>query len=140
MIGGPFCGHSERQSFSSETPFRSGPRHCGQSAPAVRRSHPIIQVKKNNIRRNFFSWVKILVPGFTAKSAGDARLIPGSYKLVISPIIARTEANLHHGIHQLHQLAMFKILEDYAPVIVPMSIDEGFLDFTTMVLERFLFR
>jgi hypothetical protein len=29
-------------------------------------------------------------------------------------------------------LAMFKILEEYAPVIVPMSIDEGFLDLSTM--------
>ena len=27
---------------------------------------------------------------------------------------------------------MFKILEEYAPVIVPMSIDEGFLDLSTM--------
>jgi DNA polymerase-4 len=27
---------------------------------------------------------------------------------------------------------MFRILEEYAPVMVPVSIDEGFLDFTTM--------
>ena len=27
---------------------------------------------------------------------------------------------------------MFRILEQYAPVLVPVSIDEGFLDFTTM--------
>src|ERR1700678_3818228 len=27
---------------------------------------------------------------------------------------------------------MFRILEEYSPVMVPVSIDEGFLDFTTM--------
>src|SRR5271170_6189863 len=27
---------------------------------------------------------------------------------------------------------MFRILEEYSPVLVPISIDEGFLDFTTM--------
>ena len=28
--------------------------------------------------------------------------------------------------------AMFRILEEYSPTLVPVSIDEGFLDFTTM--------
>ena len=28
--------------------------------------------------------------------------------------------------------AMFRVLEQYAPTLVPISIDEGFLDFTTM--------
>ena len=27
---------------------------------------------------------------------------------------------------------MFRILEEYSPMLVPISIDEGFLDFTTM--------
>ena len=34
----------------------------------------------------------------------------------------------HYDEYRRLSLAMFKILEDYAPVIVPMSIDEGFLD------------
>jgi DNA polymerase IV len=38
----------------------------------------------------------------------------------------------HYDEYRRLSLAMFKILEDYAPVIVPMSIDEGFLDFSTM--------
>ena len=38
----------------------------------------------------------------------------------------------HYDEYRRLSLAMFKILEEYAPVIVPMSIDEGFLDFTTM--------
>jgi DNA polymerase-4 len=38
----------------------------------------------------------------------------------------------HYDEYRRLSLAMFKILEDYAPVIVPMSIDEGFLDLTTM--------
>jgi DNA polymerase IV len=38
----------------------------------------------------------------------------------------------HYDEYRRLSLAMFKILEDYAPVIVPISIDEGFLDFSTM--------
>jgi DNA polymerase-4 len=38
----------------------------------------------------------------------------------------------HYDEYRRLSLAMFRILEDYAPVIVPMSIDEGFLDLTTM--------
>jgi DNA polymerase-4 len=38
----------------------------------------------------------------------------------------------HYNEYRRLSLAMFKILEEYAPVIVPMSIDEGFLDFSTM--------
>ncbi len=38
----------------------------------------------------------------------------------------------HYDEYRRLSLAMFKILEEYAPVIVPMSIDEGFLDFSTM--------
>jgi nucleotidyltransferase/DNA polymerase involved in DNA repair len=33
---------------------------------------------------------------------------------------------------------MFRVLEEYSPTLVPISIDEGFLDFTTM--ERHVFR
>jgi DNA polymerase-4 len=38
----------------------------------------------------------------------------------------------HYDEYRRLSLAMFRILEEYAPVIVPMSIDEGFLDFSTM--------
>ena len=38
----------------------------------------------------------------------------------------------HYDEYRRLSLAMFKILEDYAPVIVPMSIDEGFLDLSAM--------
>ena len=38
----------------------------------------------------------------------------------------------HYDEYRCLSLAMFKILEEYAPVIVPMSIDEGFLDLSTM--------
>ena len=33
---------------------------------------------------------------------------------------------------------MFRILEEYSPTLVPISIDEGFLDFTTM--DRYVWR
>src|ERR1035437_3401109 len=38
----------------------------------------------------------------------------------------------HYDEYRRLSLAMFKILEDYAPVIVPMSIDEGFLDLSAV--------
>jgi DNA polymerase-4 len=38
----------------------------------------------------------------------------------------------HYDEYRRLSLAMFRILEQYAPVIVPMSIDEGFLDLSTM--------
>lgn len=38
----------------------------------------------------------------------------------------------HYDEYRRLSLAMFRILEDYAPVIVPTSIDEGFLDLSTM--------
>jgi putative heme-binding domain-containing protein len=43
----------------------------------------------------------------------------------------------HYDEYRRLSLAMFKILEDYAPVLVPMSIDEGFLDFSTMDAQEF---
>jgi hypothetical protein len=49
-----------------EIPFRSGPRHCGQSAPADIRLHTIRHIKNNRIRPSFLSWVNVLVSGFTA--------------------------------------------------------------------------
>jgi DNA polymerase-4 len=38
----------------------------------------------------------------------------------------------HYDEYRRLSLEMFRILEQYAPTVVPMSIDEGFLDFTTM--------
>ncbi len=38
----------------------------------------------------------------------------------------------HYDEYRRLSLDMFRILEEYAPVMVPTSIDEGFLDFTTM--------
>ncbi len=38
----------------------------------------------------------------------------------------------HYDEYRRLSLDMFRILEQYAPVMLPTSIDEGFLDFTTM--------
>src|SRR5258706_2839472 len=38
----------------------------------------------------------------------------------------------HYDEYRRLSIEMFRILEQYTPTIVPMSIDEGFLDFTTM--------
>ena len=37
-----------------------------------------------------------------------------------------------YDLYRAKSEAMFRILEEYAPTLVPVSIDEGFLDFTTM--------
>ncbi len=38
----------------------------------------------------------------------------------------------HYDEYRRLSAEMFRILEEYTPVLVPVSIDEGFLDFTTM--------
>ena len=38
----------------------------------------------------------------------------------------------HYDEYRRISMEMFEILEQYSPVLVPVSIDEGFLDFTTM--------
>lgn len=38
----------------------------------------------------------------------------------------------HYDEYRRLSQEMFRILEEYSPVLVPISIDEGFLDFTTM--------
>src|ERR1700722_9545608 len=38
----------------------------------------------------------------------------------------------HYDEYRRLSQEMFRILEQYSPVLVPISIDEGFLDFTTM--------
>jgi DNA polymerase-4 len=38
----------------------------------------------------------------------------------------------HYDEYRRLSAEMFRVLEEYAPVLVPISIDEGFLDFTTM--------
>jgi len=44
----------------------------------------------------------------------------------------------HYDEYRRISAEMFHVLEEYAPVLVPVSIDEGFLDFTTM--DRHIFR
>ena len=44
----------------------------------------------------------------------------------------------HYDEYRRLSQAMFRILEEYSPTLVPVSIDEGFLDFTTM--ERHVWR
>jgi DNA polymerase-4 len=43
-------------------------------------------------------------------------------------VLCRPHYNEYRDISQ----KMFQVLEDYSPTLVPVSIDEGFLDFTTM--------
>jgi DNA polymerase-4 len=38
----------------------------------------------------------------------------------------------HYEEYRRLSLAMFRVLEQYSPTLLPVSIDEGFLDFTTM--------
>jgi DNA polymerase-4 len=38
----------------------------------------------------------------------------------------------HYDEYRRLSAEMFRVLEEYSPVLVPISIDEGFLDFTTM--------
>ena len=44
----------------------------------------------------------------------------------------------HYDEYRRISAEMFHVLEEYAPTLVPISIDEGFLDFTTM--DRHVFR
>jgi DNA polymerase-4 len=44
----------------------------------------------------------------------------------------------HYDAYRDISQKMFRVLEEYAPPLVPVSIDEGFLDFTTM--DRHIFR
>jgi DNA polymerase-4 len=44
----------------------------------------------------------------------------------------------HYDEYRRISAEMFHVLEEYAPTLVPVSIDEGFLDFTTM--DRHIFR
>src|SRR5580700_4504219 len=49
-------------------------------------------------------------------------------KLCPHGVLARPNYNEYRGISQ----KMFRVLEEYSPTLVPISIDEGFLDLTTM--------
>jgi DNA polymerase IV len=44
----------------------------------------------------------------------------------------------HYDAYREISAKMFRVLEQYSPTLVPISIDEGFLDFTTM--DRHVFR
>ena len=44
----------------------------------------------------------------------------------------------HYDAYRDISAKMFRVLEEYSPMLVPVSIDEGFLDFTTM--DKHVFR
>src|ERR1700744_154865 len=44
----------------------------------------------------------------------------------------------HYDEYRRISAEMFRVMEQYSPTLVPISIDEGFLDFTTM--DRHVFR
>jgi DNA polymerase-4 len=73
-----------------------------------------IVIAANRIAKKF--GVKTCMPCFEAK-----RLCPRG--VLCKP---------HYDEYRRLSADMFRVLEEYAPVLVPISIDEGFLDFTTM--------
>jgi DNA polymerase-4 len=79
-----------------------------------------IVIAANRIAKKF--GVKTCMPCFEAK-----RLCPRG-------VLCRPHYDAYREISQ----KMFRVLEQYAPTLVPISIDEGFLDFTTM--DRHVFR
>jgi DNA polymerase-4 len=79
-----------------------------------------IVIAANRIAKKF--GVKTCMPCFEAK-----RLCPRG-------VLCRPHYNAYREI----SAKMFHVLEQYSPTLVPISIDEGFLDFTTM--DRHVFR
>ena len=73
-----------------------------------------IVIAANRIAKKF--GVKTCMPCFEAK-----RLCP-------SGVLCRP----HYDEYRNISAKMFRVLEQYSPMLVPVSIDEGFLDFTTM--------
>ncbi len=73
-----------------------------------------IVIASNNIAKKF--GVKTGMACFEAK-----RLCPHG-------VLAKPSYDAYRDISQ----RMFRVLEEYSPTLVPISIDEGFLDFTTM--------
>jgi DNA polymerase-4 len=73
-----------------------------------------IVIAANRIAKKF--GVRTCMPCFEAK-----RLCPRG-------VLCRP----HYDEYRRLSAEMFRVLEEYAPVLVPISIDEGFLDFTTM--------
>jgi DNA polymerase-4 len=79
-----------------------------------------IVIAANRVAKKF--GVKTCMPCFEAK-----RLCPRG--VLCKP---------HYDEYRRISAEMFHVLEQYAPTLVPISIDEGFLDFTTM--DRHVFR
>jgi DNA polymerase IV len=79
-----------------------------------------IVIAANRVAKKF--GVKTCMPCFEAK-----RLCP-------SGVLCRP----HYDEYRRISAEMFHVLEQYSPMLVPISIDEGFLDFTTM--DRHVFR
>ncbi|HEX3857945.1 MAG TPA: DNA polymerase IV [Verrucomicrobiae bacterium] len=73
-----------------------------------------IVIAANRVAKKF--GVKTCMPCFEAK-----RLCPRG-------VLCRP----HYDEYRRLSAEMFRVLEQYAPTLVPISIDEGFLDFTTM--------
>jgi DNA polymerase IV len=73
-----------------------------------------IVIAANRIAKKF--GVKTCMPCFEAK-----RICPKG-------VLCRP----HYDEYRRLSAEMFRVLEEYAPTLVPISIDEGFLDFTTM--------
>ncbi len=73
-----------------------------------------IVIAANRVAKKF--GVKTCMPCFEAK-----RLCP-------SGVLCRP----HYDEYRRISTEMFKVMEQYSPTLVPISIDEGFLDFTTM--------
>ena len=79
-----------------------------------------IVIAANRVAKKF--GVKTCMPCFEAK-----RLCPNG-------VLCRP----HYDAYRDISAKMFHVLEEYAPTLVPVSIDEGFLDFTTM--DQHVFR
>ena len=79
-----------------------------------------IVIAANRIAKKF--GVKTCMPCFEAK-----RICPRG-------VLCRP----HYDAYREISAKMFHVLEQYSPMLVPISIDEGFLDFTTM--DRHVFR
>ncbi len=88
-------------------------RHCPVWVGGGRRGDGIV-IAANRIAKKF--GVKTCMPCFEAK-----RLCPRG-------VLCRP----HYEEYRRISAEMFHVLEEYSPTLVPISIDEGFLDFTTM--------
>jgi DNA polymerase-4 len=78
----------------------------------------------------------VIAANRTAKKFGVKTCMPcfEAQRLCPSGVLCRP----HYDAYREISAKMFHVLEQYSPTLVPISIDEGFLDFTTM--DRYVFR